>query len=735
MRRTLIVGISLILIAAHAAVAQKKHFTIDDLYDPKTRASFDATTITGAYWLDADRLAYAKKNTKGELEAHIVIDAATGAESVWLAPDRIERALRAADVAEEDAARSARSKSLLFNRDKSTTLFEINGRLYLFDVNRGTVLSVTTSAGASEEATFSPDGTRVAFVRGNDLFTSSSKDEGEVRLTTDGSEEILNGKLDWVYQEEIYGRGNFRGYWWSPDSSKIAFLRFDEHPVKEFAVVDHIPYLQDVEVTNYPKAGDPNPNVTLHVVGASGGIPLAIDLSRYRGQDILISNVDWSPDSSKIVFQIQDRTQTWLDLNAADPISGKVDFWFRETSKAWVEMIDNPTWLRDGSFLWQSERTGWRHLYHYSREGKLIRSVTSGRWEVRKVHGVDEKAKQVYISATARSPIDVDVYRIHLSGRDLKRLTERPGTHDAAFNPSLTRFVDRWSDMNTPPQLRVHRRDGREIRLLDANRVAALDAYELVKPELLQIKTRDGFVMEAMMLKPAAFDPSKKYPIYQHTYGGPHAPQVRNRWGATTYLFHQMLAQNGIVVFLVDNRTASGKGAESAWPVYRNFGELELRDLSDAITWLKTTPWVDENRIMLNGWSYGGFMVCYAMTNADIYKAGIAGGSVTDWRDYDTIYTERYMGLPQENEEGYRKSSPRWAAEKLHGNLLLIHGTLDDNVHLQNTIQFAYELQKAEKSFELMLYPKSRHGVTDPLLQKHMRQTMWNFIQRQLLNQ
>jgi dipeptidyl-peptidase-4 len=274
----------------------------------------------------------------------------------------------------------------------------------------------------------------------------------------------------------------------------------------------------------------------------------------------------------------------------------------------------------------------------------------------------------------------------------------------------------------------LHRSDGAMVRVIDENRVAALGDYNLSRPEFLQVGTRDGFVMEAMMIKPPDFDPSRRYPVYQFTYGGPHAPQVRNGWGGSQYMYHQLLAQKGIIVWICDNRTASGKGSESAWPLYRNLGELELRDIEDGVSWLKQQPYVDASRIGIHGWSYGGYMTSYALTHSTSFAMGIAGGPVTDWRDYDTVYTERYMGRPEENPEGYRKSSPRFFAANLHGALMLVHGTIDDNVHLANTIQFAYELQKAQKPFQLMLYPKSRHGVTDPALVKHLRSTMLDFV-------
>ncbi|HEX8422474.1 MAG TPA: prolyl oligopeptidase family serine peptidase, partial [Pyrinomonadaceae bacterium] len=334
--------------------------------------------------------------------------------------------------------------------------------------------------------------------------------------------------------------------------------------------------------------------------------------------------------------------------------------------------------------------------------------------------------------ASEHSPIAEHFYRISLDGTGLKRLTPAEGHHKVSLSPNGNHFIDYWSDLNTPTQARLYTTDGAVVRTIDENRVDALKEYKLGQTEFLQVKTRDGFTMEALMIRPPDFDPRKKYPVMSFTYGGPQAQQVRNRWGSVTYLWHQLLAQKGYIIWICDNRTASNKGVEAAWPLYGNFGELELRDLEDGVSWLKSQPYVDGSRIGIWGWSYGGFMTTYALTHSKSFKIGIAGGSVTDWRDYDSIYTERYMGTPQNNPEGYRKASPLYNARDLNGKILLIHGLMDDNVHVQNTIQFAYELQKANKPFQLMLYPKSRHGVTDPLLVKHMRQMMTDFIVQNL---
>jgi dipeptidyl-peptidase-4 len=581
---------------------------------------------------------------------------------------------------------------------------------------------------------FSPDGRRLAYVRGNNLFVVEVATQVERPLTTDGNGEIFNGKLDWLYQEEIYGRGRFRGFWWSPDSTRIAYLQLDERPVPDYTVVDHIPYRPVLEVTDYPKAGDPNPAVRLGIAAATAGSTdtVWVDSSAYPGGDILVVNVDWTPDGKGVVQHVQDREQTWLDLNIADAGSGKVRRVLRETTKAWVNENGTPTWLKDGSFLWLSERSGYKHLYHYQADGTLINQVTSGRWEVRTLYGVDESRSAVYFAAVEHSPIGVDIYRVQLDGRGLARLSLTDGTHRATFNPAFTQYVDVWSDVTTPAQVRLHQADGAVVRVIDANTVRALADYRLSKPEFLRVPTRDGEAMDAMMIKPPDFDPSRRYPVYQFTYAGPGAAVVLNRWGGAEQMFYQLLAQHGVIVWLLDNRSASGRGAEPQWPVYGRLGELELQDLEDGVSWLKTQPYVDTSRMVLSGWSYGGFMTAYALTHSTSWSAGIVGAPVTDWRDYDTVYTERLMKTPEHNPDGYRRTAPRFAAANLQGRMLLIHGTTDDNVHFQNSVQFSYELQRLDKQFEMMVYAKSRHSFSDPRLIRHRQQLMFDFVMRVL---
>jgi dipeptidyl-peptidase-4 len=709
------------------AKATTKPLTFESIYDPVEKVYFNGAVQGDFEWLDDTTFLWPRKDAQGLFAEWRLYDVATGKERALFDRAKLTRALATMGVPDDVAKEAAESDELKFDAKKTAIVFSANEDLYLYSIAKGTVVRLTSAPGAEEEPAFSPDGQKVAFIRANDLYVVDLSSR-ERRLTTDGSAEMLNGKLDYVYQEEVYGRGIWKGYWWSPDSLRIAFLQLDERPVPEYTVVDHIPYRLELNVYDYPKAGDPNPRAKLFVVPAIGGPRVEIDTAR-TGGEMLIVNVAWN--GKTLVYQLQNREQSWLELVSASPVDGTAKPILRETTKAWVDPLGPAVWLPDGSFLWQSERSGYRHIYHYGADGTLIRQITNGEWEVRELHGAD--SQYVYFSGTERSPIGLDVYRVKLDGSGLTRLSTNLGKHAAVFNPSMTHYADRWSDLSTPDQARVHRSDGSAVRVVEENRVAALGEYDLPRPELLQVKTRDGFVMEAMIIRPPNFDPAKKYPVYQFLYGGPGAQQVRNEWRGQFMLFNQLIAQQGVIVWMCDNRSASGKGAVSRWPVYKNLGESELRDTEDALAWLKAQPGVDGDRVLINGWSYGGFMVLYAMTHSKSFSAGIAGGPVADWRDYDSIYTERMMLMPQNNPEGYRKSSPRFDMANLHGNLLLVHGTTDDNVHTQNTIQTAYELQQLRKQFEMMLLPRAKHSVTQKNTLAFMQKTMLEFVKRQLL--
>ena len=713
--------------AAGTAVAQQRQLTIDALFDPQLGVDFDGNAPFGLTWLDDQHYLQPLPEPGASGGRLLKVDAVTGNSEPLFDVAQLKAAVaELPGVTAEDASRLARRPHYLMNASRTALVFELANDLfyYAFDATRARRL--TRSPATEDEVSFSPDGSMVAFVRERNLFVVDVDHRREHALTTDGNTTTRNGQLDWVYQEEIYGRNNSRGYWWSPDSTRLAYLQLNDSAVPTYQILDHIPYHLEVEHWEYPKAGDPNPKVQLGIVRSAGGKTTWVNITESIPSDPLVVNVNWTPDSQHVAFQVQNREQTWLELNRSSIATGDVTRLLRETTDAWVEVIGPPTWLEDGSFLWLSEQSGWKHLYHYQADGTLTRQVTDGNWEVRQLHGVDETNGWIYVSGTKRSPIGSDVYRVQLDGSNLARLSEPEGTHSVRINPALTYYLDTWSDITTPPQVRLHASNGAEVRIIDANPVTEATDYRLALPKFVQVTNRDGFVMEALMIKPPDFDATRRYPVYQHVYGGPHTQRVRNAWSHET-LYWQLLAQHGIIVWVLDNSTASGKGAVSSWPVYQNFGELELRDFEDGIAWLTQQPYVDASRIGIEGWSYGGFMVNYALTHSQSYAMGIAGGSVTDWRAYDTIYTERYMRMPQHNPDGYRTSSPRFKAGDLYGALLLIHGSMDENVHMQNTLQFAYELQKAGKPFDMMIYPKSRHRLSGPALEKHRRAKMLGF--------
>jgi dipeptidyl-peptidase-4 len=725
-----VVVLTFVLFHAVAVFAQDKLLTIDDIFDPAKRVNFSGTPASPRWLKDGVHYIVASKDRTASPRL-LKVNAITGKSEPFYDSARMETAFAALPgFSKEVAHRLANQASYQMNPAETAVLINHAGDLFYYEFGSDRAVRLTSNPEEEVGEAFSPDGRMISFIRDNNLYVEDVGSQRRERaLTRDGNPKLLNGRLDWVYQEELYGRGNFGAYWWSPDSTRIAFLQIDERPVPTFVVVDHIPYDQNVEDTPYPKAGDPNPIVKLGVVNALGGDVRWVDTYKYPAEDRLIVRVGWQPDGKRVIYQAQNREQSFLDLNSANPDDGKSSTIFRETGKAWVEVVDDGLrYFKDGSFLWLSDRSGWRHIYHYGADGKLIQQVTNGEWDVRSLDEVEEGKGTVYFSASEHSFIANHEYSIKLDGSGLKRLTNAEGNHRASFNSNASHFIDSWNDVNTPTQVTVYDSAGKLVRAIDENKVDALKQYKLGKVEFMQVKTRDGFNMEAMMIKPPDFDPSKKYPVMSYTYSGPQAQTVRNSWGGTRYLWHQMLAQKGYIIWICDNRTASNKGVNSAWPLYKNFGELELRDLEDGYAWLKSQPYVDGSRIGLWGWSYGGFMTSYALTHSQTFKIGISGGTVSDWRNYDSIYTERYMQTPQNNVDGYWKSSPVHFAKDLHGKLLLIHGAIDDNVHMANTVQFLYELQKSGKQVQLMLYPKSRHGVTDPVLVKHMQQMMTDFI-------
>ncbi len=578
---------------------------------------------------------------------------------------------------------------------------------------------------APEFGSFSPDGKWYAYVLSGNLFAVEVGSGKAKRLTSDGGKnDVLNGRADWVYEEEIFNR-NGKAYWWAPDSTRLAFLRFDDTGVPKFTLAS-----QDgkPEAINYPKAGQTNPTVKLGLVGVAETEPIAkfLDLSEYKPADTLISRVGWTGGDKPAVYAfVQNRVQTWLDFvtwPAPDAAGQKL---FRDSTKAWIDDAGEPKFLKDGSFLFLSERSGWKHLYLYPPDGKTPRQITAGNWEVKSVERIDEASGDVYLTGNMVRSTGTHLGLASLSGGDVQVISHTPTTHRIDLAPKGTLYVDRQSDDFTPTQSVLRELFVKPVRVLDTNPAYEREQYRFGRYERTTVKMKDGFELEAAITYPPDFHEYNRYPIWILTYAGPHAPTVRDGWGSGR-VFEQVLAASGIVVFRVDPRSASGKGAESAWTCYKQMGVQELKDLEEAVDWIGKNSWADLTRVGISGHSYGGFMASYALTHSKKFAAGIAGAPVTDWRYYDSIYTERYMGLPAANIDGYEKTSVVKAARRLHGKLLICHGLIDDNVHPQNSLQLMNALQLANKEFESMVYPTSRHGITPA----HYPRTQVQFIRR-----
>jgi dipeptidyl aminopeptidase/acylaminoacyl peptidase len=661
------------------------------------------------------------------------VEALTGRAVPFHDPDKLARGLATLPTIKKEQARAlARRPGFHMNPRRTGALYELDNDLYYCNFDGTHAVRLTKSPGKEEYPTFSPDGRFVAFIRDRNLYVVDIATQTERALTTDREPQVSNGKPDWVYGEEVYLYQ--KAYWWSPDSRYLAFVQFDDRPVNPFTVVDQVPARETVENTPYPRAGEPNPVAKFGIVPVAGDPPRWVDRSNYSETASLITRAGWTPDSQRVFFYVQDRAQTWLDFCSVGPEGGTPKRLFRETTQAWVNDPGDPHFLPDGSFLMASERTGWRHLYHFDKDGKVLGAVTSGPWEVRSVYRVDPKDGWVYFSGTHDSPIALNLYRARLDASGIERLTAAPGDHQVEVSPKGDLFIDTWNSHEGPAKVHLSRTDGSLARVLDTNPVYSIEEYRFGKYQLVQIPMPDGFMLEGSLVTPPDFDPNRRYPVWFMTYGGPHDPAVyesftvHDRW-ENGHLYDQMLAQMGLVVFRCDPRSASGKGACSAWSAYRKLGVQELKDIEAAIGWLCKHSFIDKTRIGMSGHSYGGFMTAYALTHSKLFAAGIAGAPVTDWHNYDSIYTERYMNSPQENPDGYEKTSVIKAARNLHGKLLLIHGLIDDNVHLQNTVQFIQALQEANKDFEVMIYPRSRHGIFGP----HYQRLIIDFIKRTVL--
>ena len=604
-------------------------------------------------------------------------------------------------------------------------LAETGGDLFIVHQD-GKFEQLTKTDTDEEDPKLSPDGKLAVYRWKSNLYVLDLATKQVRQLTADGTPTLLNGQLDWVYPEEL-DLGT--AVWWSPDSKQIAYLQFDVSHEFVYPQVDLTGERALSEPERYPQAGTPNALVKLGVVAASGGKTQWMQLG--ETSNTLLARVAWLPDQSAVAVEQFSRVQDKLDLLFCDPQSGAVRPVLHEESKTWLNVADNLTFLKSRpEFLWTSERTGFRHLYRYSNKGELLGQLTKGDWQVDGIAAVNEGEGRVYYTSSQASPLETQLYSVPIGGGEITRITKDEGWHRIQANADGTYFLDAFSSLKLPEQTDLREGNGNQVAVLQKRDTSLEEQYALQPEQIEQFKTPDGVTLYARLIKPVNFEPGVKYPAIVSVYGGPGAQSVQDRWHGLT--LEQVYAAHGYVVWQLDNRGSSGRGHAFEAPIYHNLGKQEVADQKLGVEHLVQMGFVDPKRIGVTGWSYGGYMTIHCLLFApDAFKVGVAGAPVTDWHNYDTIYTERYMGLPQDNASGYVTSSNVKNAKLFKGRLLILHNIEDDNVLFQNSMQMAKALEQADKEFAMQLYPQKTHGVSGPL-RKPLYQAMLDFFDRQL---
>ena len=623
------------------------------------------------------------------------------------------------------------SKIILATEVESIYRRSTLGVFFVYDIASKQLQKVSDSK--IQEPTFSPDASQVAYGFNNNLYLKDLKSDREKQITFDGEKnKIINGITDWVYEEEF---AFVRAYEWNADGQKIAFLRFDETAVPEFSMDVYGQALyQTQQVFKYPKAGEQNAVVSLHIYDLNKDLTNEVKLEKSYN-DFYIPRIKWTSEASILSAQYINRHQNELDLWAIDTASNTSSILLTETDAAYVDVTDNLTFLKDNSFIWTSEKDGHNHLYHYSKKGKLINQLTKGNWEVTAYYGCDERNKRIYYQSVENGSINRDVYAVGLNGKKKRRLSAKTGTNAAAFSADFTYYINTFSSAITPPIYTLNSSsDGQVLKTIKTNDalVEKLGAYN-ISDKVFSILSVNGNDLNMWTIKPLGFDPNKSYPMLMYQYSGPGSQEVANRWNDSNDYWYQMLAQQGYYVVCVDGRGTGFKGANFKKVTYMNLVKYETEDQIAAAKQLSKLPYIDESRIGIWGWSFGGQMSTNCLLKgSSIFKMAIAVAPVTNWRFYDTIYTERYMRTPQENAAGYDDNSPFNYPEKLEGDYLLVHGSADDNVHLQNTMRMVEALVQADKQFEWAIYADKNHGIYGGNTRLHLYKKMTNFLSKTL---
>ncbi|MDX2247834.1 MAG: S9 family peptidase [Bacteroidia bacterium] len=632
---------------------------------------------------------------------------------------------------------SADESQILLMAD-AESIYRHSSREVCFVVNRNSRKVQRVMDGQKiSNATFSPDGTKLGFVFENNLYYMDAESGKTVQVTSDGlPNHIINGAADWVYEEEF---AFAKAFTWSPDGNRIAFYRFDETEVPEFVMPVYGSLYPEQQKFKYPKAGEKNAVVSIHVYDLAERKTVMADMGSEKDQ--YIPRIKWTHSSDQLAVMRLNRLQNQVDVLLINADTGQSTVVLSETSDTYIEEATDGKWffLKDSEdFLWLSEMDGYNHIYLYGRDGKVKKALTKGNYEVSQMLGVDEVNGLVYFLSKEVSPRETHLYSVRLDGKKKTRLTQAPGVHDPTFSSAFNYYVDNYSSVTQPGITELCNKEGNLIKTLEDNHnlQERVKGLAIKTPEFFSFKTEEGVELDGWMLKPRDFSPDKKYPVLMFVYGGPGDQQVLDAWGNAdpfNYMWHQMLTQNGYIVACVDNRGTGGKGRDFRDVTYANMGKYETIDQIEAAKYFARQSYVDGERIGIWGWSYGGYMTSLCMTKGKgIFKAGIAVSPVTNWRFYDTIYTERYLKTPQLNPGGYDDNSPINFAGDLEGAYLLVHGTADDNVHVQNSMEWVDALVAANKQFEMFFYPNRNHGIYGGYTRYHLYRMMTEFIYKNL---
>jgi dipeptidyl-peptidase-4 len=649
----------------------------------------------------------------------------------------IANIVKANELIVSGATDTIKATSYYFNDDETKIIFPQNYKAiyrrsgtaenYVFDIKTRKLVKLSDK-GPQLFARMSSKGSKVAFVRDNNLFIKDLDAKTETQITQDGEyNKIKNGWCDWVYEEEFSKAEAFE---WNADGNKIAWIKFDESNVKEFEMPMYDGLYPSQYKFKYPKAGESNSIVSVYMYDLATQKITNVDIGTET--DIYIPRINWTKDQNVLSIQRMNRLQNKLELLFADAQSGKTKVILAEECDTYIDINDNLRFLSNNKgFIWSSEQDGFNHLYHYDINGKLINQITKGNWDVIDFKGIDEKTKTLFYISTELSPNERDLYSVLLDGKNKVKLSDKRGTTDADFSSNFQYYVSTWSDANTPYKVELRDNKGKLIKSLVDNKdyINKIAQYELTSKTFFKFKTPEQVELNGWMMKPVNFDSTKKYPVYQFAYGGPGSNECNNQWEIYDYFWHQLLCQQGYIVVCVDGRGTLGRGKAFKHSTYKQLGKLESIDQIETAKYLGTLKFIDKTRIGFQGWSFGGYLASLLITKgADYFKSTIAVAPVTNWRYYDNIYTERFLRTPQENPTGYDENSPVFFTKKIKGNYLLIHGSADDNVHLQNSMEMTKELVKNNIPFDQFIYPNKNHGIYGGNTRLHLYTKMLKFV-------